>query len=197
MIICQPTGAITWYVPVELARSSMNSLLIFWLQGNDDQVFWAFAALTAAELKFPEPEGKDAPSWLSLAQAVFNDQAARWDTTTCGGGLRWQLYQYQAGYTIKNAISNGGFFQLAARLAYYTNNQTYADWAVKMWDWSTTTPLLNTTDWTIADIATTASNCSDSSPLRWTYNYGTYLMGAAYMYNYVSWISIDDQAELR
>jgi mannan endo-1,6-alpha-mannosidase len=155
-------------------------------QGNDDQVFWAFAAMTAAELKFPDV--KDQPSWLSLAQAVLNTQVARWDTQTCEGGLRWQLYPYQNGYTIKNAISNGGFFQLAARLARYTGNQTYADWANKMWDWCATTPLLDMSKspWAIADTATVSSNCTSHDELRWTYNYGTFLMGAAYMYNYVS-----------
>jgi len=64
-------------------------------EGNDDQVFWAFAAMTAAELGFPAPE--TGPSWLSMAQAVFNEQAARWDTSTCGGGLRWQIFTWNNG----------------------------------------------------------------------------------------------------
>jgi mannan endo-1,6-alpha-mannosidase len=101
--------------------------------GNDDQAFWAFAAMTAAELKFPDPP-PDQPSWLSLAQAVFNTQAAVWDEK-CGGGIRWQIPLFNSGYNLKNSISNGGFFQLAARLARYTGNQTYADWAEKMWSW--------------------------------------------------------------
>lgn len=58
-------------------------------EGNDDQVFWAFAAMTAAELKFSDPDDSHA-SWVGQAQAVFNEQAARWDTSSCGGGLRWQ-----------------------------------------------------------------------------------------------------------
>src|SRR5207248_11348346 len=57
--------------------------------GNDDQAFWGFAAMTAAELKFPDPP-PDQPSWLSLAQAVFNSQAGVW-YGTCGGGIRWQI----------------------------------------------------------------------------------------------------------
>lgn len=64
-------------------------------EGNDDQVFWAFAAMTAAELGFPAPSS--GPSWLSMAQAVFNEQAARWDTSTCGGGLRWQIFTWNRG----------------------------------------------------------------------------------------------------
>jgi mannan endo-1,6-alpha-mannosidase len=39
--------------------------------GNDDQGFWGMAAMSAAENRLPDLEyGK--PSWLSLAQAVFN-----------------------------------------------------------------------------------------------------------------------------
>ncbi|KAL2830369.1 mannan endo-1,6-alpha-mannosidase [Aspergillus pseudoustus] len=149
--------------------------------GNDDQIFWGLAAMTAAELNFPEE--KSYPSWLSLAQGVFNTQVRRWDMATCGGGLRWQIFPYQAGYTMKNAISNGGLFQLAARLGRYTKNETYINWAEKIWDWSATTPLLKTSDWTIADSTGIEADCKDHGDMQWTYNYGTYLSGAAYMYN--------------
>ena len=152
-------------------------------QGNDDQAFWAFAVLSAAELNFPAPPaGK--PSWLSLAQAVFNEQAGRWDTTACGGGLRWQIFTWNNGYDYKNSISNGGFFQLAARLARYTGNQTYADWADKSYDWIVQTPLF-TSGYHIYDGAEMANNCTIADELQWTYNIGTYLMGAANMWNYV------------
>lgn len=143
--------------------------------------------MTAAELNFPEQSGE--VSWLALAQGVFNTQVPRWDTTTCGGGLRWQQNSYQAGWTTKNAISNGGLFQLSARLARYTNNQTYADWAEKIWDWSMTTPLLNNKTWTIADTTNVDTQCTDHGDLQWSYNYGTYISGAGYMYNFVSDLS--------
>lgn len=56
--------------------------------GNDDQAFWAFAALTAVEYDFPDPpEGR--PQWLELAEAVFDTMVPRWDTEYCNGGLRW------------------------------------------------------------------------------------------------------------
>lgn len=154
--------------------------------GNDDQVFWGLAAITAAELEFPEREGDS--SWLSLAQGVFNTQVPRWDTTTCNGGLRWQIYPYQAGYMTKNAVSNGGLFHLAARLARYTGNQTYFDWAEKIWDWSATTPLLRTNVWTIADSTTMQTDCTDHGDLQWTYNYGQYIGGASYLYNMVKFL---------
>ncbi|KAL4922943.1 glycoside hydrolase family 76 protein [Aspergillus undulatus] len=152
--------------------------------GNDDQFFWGAAAMTAAEVGFPEDDAEDAYSWLSLAQGVFNSQRAGWDSTNCGGGLRWQLYPYQGGYAMKNSISNGGFFQLAARLARYTLNDTYADWAQKAWDWSVSSPLVNNKTWNVADSTNIDDGCTSQGNNQWSYNYGSYLTGAAYMYNY-------------
>lgn len=140
--------------------------------------------MSAAELNFPDPPANQ-PSWLALAQAVFNLQVSRWDDQNCGGGLRWQIFTFNNGYDYKNSISNGGFFQLAARLARYTGNQTYADWAEKSYDWIITTPLF-TSDYIIYDGAQIENNCTVADKLQWTYNIGTYLMGAANMYNYVS-----------
>lgn len=153
-------------------------------EGNDDQAFWAFAAMSAAEMNFPDPPA-DQPSWLSLAQAVFNLQAARWDTSLCGGGLRWQIFAFNKGYDYKNTISNGGFFQLAARLARYTGNETYSDWAIKSWDWLQNSVVF-TDDYQIYDGAQMANNCTIPSKYQWTYNVGTMLMGAANMYNYTN-----------
>jgi mannan endo-1,6-alpha-mannosidase len=145
-------------------------------------MFWGLAAMTAAELRFPDrPTGF---SWLSLAQGVFNTQTARWDTTSCGGGMRWQIYIYQVGYNMKNTISNGGLFQLSARLARYTGDSNYTDWANKIWDWSESTPLLNNQTWHVAD-STNPPDCTNQGDGQYSYNYGTFIMGAAYMYNIV------------
>ncbi|MCJ1476605.1 hydrolase 76 protein [Lambiella insularis] len=152
--------------------------------GNDDQVFWAFTAMDAAEAAFPDPPAGD-PSWLALAQAVFNDQVLRWDTATCGGGLRWQIYPFNAGYDYKNTISSGGLFQLSARLARYTGNQTYADWAEKTYSWIASTPII-ANDYQIWDGTSRVDNCSGATQTYWTYNVGTLISGAAYMYNYTN-----------
>lgn len=155
---------------------------------NDDQLTWGLAAMTAAEMNYPQKESM--PSWVSLAENVWNSVSDRWDESNCGGGLRWMIYPYQAGYAMKNAVSNGGLFALSARLARYTNNETYSDWAEKIWDWSVDTPLLNEKKWEIADSTSCEKNCSDHSDLQWTFNYGMYMSGAAYMYNVVSSCSI-------
>jgi hypothetical protein len=153
-------------------------------EGNDDQAFWGMAVMSAAEQNFPNPPS-DQPQWLALAQAVFNSMSSRWDTSACGGGLRWQIYPFNSGYTYKNSIANGGLFNLAARLAKYTGNSSYADWAEKEWDWISSTPILTVPGYDIYDGAGMAQNCSQPQLVKWTYNTGVFLLGAATMYNYV------------
>jgi mannan endo-1,6-alpha-mannosidase len=155
--------------------------------GIDDQDFWAFSAMDAAEANFENP-ASGLPSWLSLAQAVHNFQSALWDNATCGGGLRWQVFSFNAGYNLKNTISNGGFFQLSARLARYTGDQMYADWAEKTWDWMAQSPLMVLVDnsYQIWDNTDTDNNCTNVAHFYWTYNFGTMLVGAAYMYNWTT-----------
>jgi mannan endo-1,6-alpha-mannosidase len=152
-------------------------------EGNDDQGFWGMAALSAAENKYPDPP-KDQPQWLALAQAVFNEFVARWDTVTCNGGLRWQIVTFNNGFNYKNSISNGCFFNIAARLARFTGNQTYAAWAEKVYQWELDVGLI-TPDFKIYDGASVAGtdNCTAIDPYQWSYNAGVYLHGAAVMYN--------------
>lgn len=68
--------------------------------GNDDQADWALAALLAAERGFPNPPS-DKPKWVDMSVNVFNDMVARWDTKTCQGGLRWQIFTTNKGYDVK------------------------------------------------------------------------------------------------
>lgn len=161
------------YMP---ANQSLN-------EGNDDQSFWGMAAMTAAETNFTNPDSDDF-QWLGLAQGVFNTMAARWDTSTCGGGLRWQIYTWNSGYTYKNSIANGALFNLGARLARYTSNSSYADWAVKIWDWETSVGLMSSS-YDIYDGTSDTTNCSSIDHTQWSYNAGIWLFGAAMMYNYV------------
>ncbi|OOQ90678.1 endo mannanase, GH76 family [Penicillium brasilianum] len=149
--------------------------------GNDDQVMWALAAMTAAEVGYPQRSAMS--SWITLAENVFSEQIGRWDEDNCNGGMRWQIWAYESGYATKNAITNGGLFELAARLAHFSNNQTYSDWAEKIWDWSATSPLLNNATWTIYDSTSCEDDCATKSSLQWSFNYGVYMTGAAYMYN--------------
>lgn len=155
-------------------------------EGNDDQAFWGIAVMAAAEKNFSNPASEQ-PQWLYLAQAVFNTMASRWDTSNCGGGLRWQIFTWNNGYDYKNAVSNGCLFHLAARLARYTGNETYAEWANKVWDWAVEVGFIETSDpniWPIYDGGFIKDNCTDKEPIEWTYNCGLFLAGTAFMYNH-------------
>lgn len=156
-------------------------------EGNDDQGFWGMAAMTAAETNFQNPP-EDQPQWLELAQAVFNSQAPRWDMTTCGGGLKWQIFPFNNGFDYKNSIANGCFFNIATRLALYTGNQTYADWAQKTWDWMNDVGLMDE-NYNVYDGTSDLQNCTTINKIQWTYNTGIFLHGAANMYKFVSVIS--------
>ncbi|KKY32566.1 putative glycoside hydrolase family 76 protein [Diaporthe ampelina] len=149
------------------------------------QGFWGMSAMTAAENNFPDPPS-DEPQWLALAQAVFNTQAdpIRHDNT-CNGGLRWQIPLSNNGYDYKNSIANGCFFNLGARLARYTNNQTYADWAEQTWDWVRGVGFMDN-DYNIYDGAHVGTNCTDINKAQFSYNNGVFLLGAAHMYNYTN-----------
>ncbi|KAB8294013.1 hypothetical protein EYC80_009475 [Monilinia laxa] len=151
-------------------------------EGNDDQGFWGMAAMLAAESNFQNPSDGQ-PQWLALAQAVFNEMVSRWDTTSCGGGLRWQIFTFNKGFTYKNSIANGCFFNLGARLARYTGNQTYADWAERIWQWEQSVGLIDA-GYNIFDGSSDTDNCASVDRLQWSYNAGIYLHGAANMYNY-------------
>lgn len=152
-------------------------------EGNDDQSFWALSAMMAAERNFPNPPA-GSPSWLEMVQAVFNEQVTRWNTESCGGGLKWQIFPFNNGYDYRNSIANGCFFDIAARLARYTGNQSYADWAEKAWDWVTAIGLVGDT-YQVYDGTTDTNNCSTLNHVLWTYNSGIYLHGAATMYSFV------------
>ncbi|CAK4032596.1 glycoside hydrolase family 76 [Lecanosticta acicola] len=149
--------------------------------GNDDQAFWGIAAMSAAEQKYPNPP-EDKPQWLALAQAVFNSQALRWDNASCGGGLKWQIFTFNNGYNYKNSISNGCFFNLAARLGMYTGNSTYLDWADRAWDWTRNVGLM-TDGYNIFDGSDDNLNCSEFNHIQWSYNAGVFLLGAGVMWN--------------
>ncbi|KAI1854217.1 hypothetical protein JX266_001358 [Neoarthrinium moseri] len=161
-------------------------------EGNDDQGFWGMAVMTAAEYKFPDPP-KGQPHWLALAQAVFNTQAARWDTQYCNGGLRWQIFQWNNGYNYKNSISQGCFFNIAARLALYTGNSSYADWAVKTWDWMVNVKFMDD-DYRVYDGSHIEINCTNPVPYQFSYNAGSFLLGAAAMY---AWAEAENRASDR
>jgi mannan endo-1,6-alpha-mannosidase len=165
----------------------LSDYMVPWHQkdeGNDDQAFWGFATMSAAEKDYPQPTVGNY-SWLELTENLWNTQVRRWDTTTCNGGLKWQIFPFNNGYDYKNSVSNGAFFQLSARLARFTGNQTYIDWANKSYNWSVNVGLIDP-NYHIFDGTNDLENCTGQDQLIWTYNAGIALYGAAVLYNYTN-----------
>ncbi|CAG9997944.1 unnamed protein product [Clonostachys byssicola] len=155
-------------------------------EGNDDLYFWGSAALAAAERNFPQPDAA-IPSWLEIGANVFNSLQGRWNMTHCGGGLNWQIFADNPnGMNYKNSVSNGGFFQLAARLARATGNATYLEWAEKAWDWSFDIGFIDPESYHVYDGTDSANNCSDVNKISYTYTSGIYLHGAAVLANHTN-----------
>jgi mannan endo-1,6-alpha-mannosidase len=155
-------------------------------QGSDDECFWALAAMSALEYQFPDPAQAPA-DYLEVATSSFDSIVGRWDETSCDGGLKWQIYPENSyGYNYKNAISNGCAFGLGARLARYTGEQKYADWSVKLYDWTKKVGLI-TDKFEVFDGTDDKTNCAKvSDETQWTYNNAMFLHGSAYMYDFTS-----------
>lgn len=152
--------------------------------GNDDQGFWGMTAMLAAENKFPDPP-EDKPQWLALAQAVWTTQANpdRHDEK-CNGGLRWQIPFSNSGYSYKNTIANGCFFNIGARLARYTGNETYAEYAEDTWNWLWGVNYIDHDTWHVYDGGHVEKNCTDVNKATFSYNAAILLQGCAFLYNY-------------
>jgi mannan endo-1,6-alpha-mannosidase len=148
-------------------------------EGNDDQGVWALAALAANENGL----GGSQPSWQQLATNVFNEFVTRWDSH-CGGGLRWQIAVFNAGYDYKNSAANGVFFDLAARLFQQTNNNTYSEWATKIFEWEQKAGLISDS-YQVYD-GVKVETCNSVDKLQNSMNAALFLDGSAYLYNATS-----------
>lgn len=169
--------------PLNVSSESFRSQLS---QSNSDQALWALACMSAAENSFPGDVA--GTPYITVAENVFSQQVAHWtsDSYACGGGLRELIQDYnQTLYSLKDTLSAGTFFQLAARLAIQTHNNTYTNWAQNAWNWATAIGLVNTNIWAVYNTLSTTNNCSISSlnQAQWSAASATFLYGSSLMYN--------------
>ena len=152
-------------------------------EGNDDQGVWGMALMQAVERNFTNGEH----SWILMTQTLFNTMNNRWDTSSCGGGLRWQIFTWNNGYNYKNSIANGCLFHLAARLYRFTEQEIYLEVCDKVYQWMWDVGFFSyNPDFVIFDGATDTNNCTELTVHKWSYSYGIFLSGAAYLYNATS-----------
>lgn len=84
------------------------------------------------------------------------------------------------------AIANGCFFNIGARLARYTDNDTYAKRAEETWDWLWEVEYIDHDNWKVYDGGHDYTDCKDINTQLYSYNSAILVQGAAFLYNYVS-----------
>lgn len=139
---------------------------------NDDEGWWALAWVDAYDLT-----GKQ--KYLAMAETIFTDIAAQWETNTCGGGVWWSKKT-----RYKNAIANELFLDLAAALANRAaspeERQKYLDWAEREWAWFRASGMINAQNLVNDGLDSKNPNaCTNNGRTTWSYNQGVILGGLA------------------
>lgn len=154
------------------------------VEANDDQLFWGFTVMEAAERGFPAKDGEE-HDYLEIAQAVYNTVWERWNADHCGGGLVWQILANMSGADYKSTASNAGLFALGARLGKYTGNEMYYETCQRVSDWLKDSYFVTQKDdyYVVYDGANIGNNeCYTINGYSWSYNYGMMMVGCTYLY---------------
>lgn len=89
------------------------------------------------------------------------------------------------GFDYKNSIANGAYFNIAARLARYTQESAYAESAYATFAWMLQTGLVDG-HYKVLDGAHTGFDCTDINGAQYSYNVAVLLQGAAFLWDLVS-----------
>ena len=109
--------------------------------------------------------------YLNTAESIFENMAASYDTTPCGG-IWWDK-----NHTYVNAIANELFLSVGAHLANRAGNKGsyYLQWAQKEWTWFQHSGMINAQS-TIND-GLNITTCQNNDGTVWSYNQGVILGG--------------------
>lgn len=113
--------------------------------------------------------------YLTTVKDLWTDIANGWNDEYGGGGIAWMKSRLYS----KNACSNGPASLIAARLYTITKEESYKDWAVKIYDWQKNT-LYERSAGAVYDNINGQTNTVDKTAL--TYNQGTFLGTAVELY---------------
>jgi mannan endo-1,6-alpha-mannosidase len=103
---------------------------------------------------------------------------------TRNSGMKWKIQPGADGYHYKSTIANGLAFQLAARLARFTGNQQYLQWAGNAYNWTQSVGLIDK-NFNVFDGTDDAKStgCVDVNHDQWSYNVGAFMYGAAALFD--------------
>ncbi|WP_346239128.1 glycoside hydrolase family 76 protein [Niabella insulamsoli] len=113
--------------------------------------------------------------YLDAAKDLWNDIIGGWNETYAEGGLAWKKDMPYS----KNACSNGPAAILGVRLYEITNDESYKEWALKIYDWEKNT-LYEWATGGIYDNINGETGAINSVVL--TYNTGTFVGAAVELY---------------
>ncbi|KAI1431345.1 putative glycosyl hydrolase [Xylaria sp. CBS 124048] len=138
----------------------------FRADSTDDTAWWALALTSLYQVT-------GNPTYLNIAKEDEAYMAGFWNTTTCGGGLIWNIPTR----TYHNAISNELYLELTATLHnLIPGDQYYLGQALKEWNWFNATGMINSAG-LINDGLTEDTACTNNGQPVWTYNQGVILAG--------------------
>ncbi|KAL7619373.1 hypothetical protein AAE478_009910 [Parahypoxylon ruwenzoriense] len=148
--------------------------LAWWPEGDgefradstDDTGWWALAMTSMYELTSNY-------EYLEIAKLDEAYMYEYWNTTTCGGGLIWNI----PAETYHNAISNELYLELTARLHnLIPGDTTYLQRSLQEWQWFSKSSMINAEN-LVNDGLTDDAACVNNGRTTWTYNQGVILGG--------------------
>ncbi|GAP92613.1 putative glycosyl hydrolase [Rosellinia necatrix] len=138
----------------------------FRADSTDDTGWWALALASLYQVT-----GKS--EYLDLAKEDEAYMYGYWNTTTCGGGLIWNI----PSRTYHNAISNELYLELTATLHNLIPGDTYyLGQALREWEWFKATGMINGKG-LVNDGLTEDQACANNGQPVWSYNQGVILAG--------------------
>ncbi|OTB03227.1 glycoside hydrolase family 76 protein [Hypoxylon sp. CI-4A] len=155
---------------VEIQRAPLD----WWPEGGgdfradstDDTGWWALALTSLYTLTGNE-------EYLTIAKEDEQYMFDYWNTTTCGGGIIWNI----PNRTYHNAISNELYLELTATLHNLIPGDTmYLNRSLREWEWFNSSGIIND-DFLINDGLNNDVGCANNGATTWTYNQGVVLGG--------------------
>ncbi|RYP18363.1 hypothetical protein DL765_003975 [Monosporascus sp. GIB2] len=138
----------------------------FRADSTDDTGWWALAMTSMYELT---GDGE----YLDIARLDEEYMFRYWNTTTCGGGLIWDIRDL----AYQNAISNELYLTLTARLHRLIHGDTrYLNQSLFEWEWFAASGMINSEN-LVNDGLTQDAACVNNGQTTWTYNQGVLLGG--------------------
>ncbi|KAI1640799.1 putative glycosyl hydrolase [Biscogniauxia mediterranea] len=138
----------------------------FRADSTDDTGWWALAMTTMYEVTGDT-------EYLDIAKEDEAYMYNYWNTTTCGGGLIWDIPDR----TYHNAISNELYLELTATLHNLIPGDTlYLNRSLAEWEWFKASGMINA-EHLVNDGLTDDAACVNNGMETWTYNQGVILRG--------------------